>query len=123
MHRLFVLMIIILTSSSAFAKGGWHCRNTIEVACTATVCEAAKEFTPMDIHVGAGKLEVCAYSGCWQGKAQLRNIAGFAVIAAKNLKFSTGATKAAIAITIDTRDGIGTVKVEGFAQPLNCVRE
>ena len=123
MQKFFVLLFILLASSPALAKGGWHCRNTIEVACTATVCEAAKEFTPKDIHVGAGKFEVCAYSGCWQGKAQLRNIAGFAVIAAKNLKFSTGATKAAIAITIDTRDGIGTIKVDGYAEPLNCVRE
>lgn len=123
MHRFVVVLIITLASSPALAKGGWHCRNSVEVSCSATACEAAKTFTPKDIHIAEGKLEVCAYSGCWQGGARLRNFAGFAVIAAENLKFSTGSTKAAIAITIDPRDGIGTIKVEGYAEPLNCVKE
>ena len=120
------LLVVALTMSTTpvFAKDAWHCRNTIEVTCNKNTCESTTSFTPMDIDVSAtGAMEVCAYSGCWQGTGRYRARDGFLVWTAQDLKFSTGTTKASIAILIDPRDGVGLIKVDGFAEPVNCVKE
>ena len=129
MRALLVAALVVSLVSPAIAKGGWACRNTIEVNCSTTSCAASGDFTPMDIHLNpkSGAIDVCAYTGCWTGKAKVSRRAGFTVFTASRLPFKSGdqpaSSKSSIAITIDTRDGVGVIKVDSFAQPVNCVKD
>jgi hypothetical protein len=69
-----------------------------------------------------GKVSACAYSGCWEGRAQvLRKDGGF-LYAAGSYRFSTSQSKerTKVAIAIDREARVGFVLVSSFAHPLTC---
>ncbi|MFT5611738.1 MAG: hypothetical protein ACI9WC_000443 [Arenicella sp.] len=100
----------------------YQCKNDVEVQCNSSACESVdKGFTPMDVNFDStGKLSVCAYSGCWQGTADVMNTGDFMVLTGSNLEFSTSNTVQDIALTLDLSDSIATIKAGGFSQPLLC---
>lgn len=114
-------------TSTAAARSHWQCTNDIEVQCASGQCDASTgdDFTPMSITADeSGELQVCAYSGCWKGKADTQKTANFLVLTGNDLPFTSGEKETSdtenIAVTIDLNDGIGTVKAGAFAQPLLC---
>lgn len=72
----------------------------------------------------SGGMRVCAYSGCWEGTGEVFRSGRFLVLVGRDLVFSTApdspSAREDIALTIDRRDGVGTVKAGAFAQPLLC---
>ena len=100
----------------------YQCKNDVEVQCDSSGCESeANSFTAMSVDFDdTGNLSVCAYSGCWQGQADLLSAGHFTVLTAQNLKFSTSDDVQNIAIILDRIDGVAVLKAGGFAQPLLC---
>ena len=121
-HILAVLSALAVASAlPAAAATSWSCRNPIEVGCSAKTCEVAADFTAMDISLAEnGRVSVCAYSGCWEGKAVVTHRAGFVQFVASRLVFSSGGSASAMTASIDTRDRIGVIKIGGYAQPIIC---
>ena len=103
----------------------WNCRNQVEVWCAADGCAARPpdEFTPMDVSVASsGDVSICAYTGCWQGLADVARTNGRTLWTAEVLKFSTqpGAEGTAATVLIIEKDGVGFVRVGGLATPVLC---
>lgn len=105
----------------------WQCRNDIEIRCDAGKCQAEESFTPMSVSFDdAGKMSVCAYSGCWEGKGTVFNSGDFLMLSGQNLKFSTADSadmNEDIAITFDRKDNVALLKAGSFAQPLICEKD
>ncbi len=125
--RLFLVLTIL--SASAFADS-WQCRNDLEIRCADGKCAAETKdgFTPMSVSFDdSGSMNVCAYSGCWEGTGKVFSIADFLTVAGQNLKFSTSPNDAKmgqnISITIDRKDNVATLKAGSFAQPLICEKK
>jgi hypothetical protein len=105
----------------------WTCRNQVEVWCAADGCAAAnpEEFTPMDISADAsGALSVCAYTGCWAGKAKVARAEGRWLWAGDGFDFSTSqqGEKTDVTLMIVARDGVGFVRAGSLATPVLCTR-
>lgn len=113
-----------LGSVSALEK--WRCKNDLEVSCLDGGCNATHDesFTPMSISITeAGELSVCAYSGCWEGDAEIVPKERFVIVVGSKLPFSTSPDPGMaedILIAIDRSDNIALLKVDTFAQPLIC---
>lgn len=100
------------------AAGDFVCRNTAaQVSCSATGCEIETEsFTPMSVSRQGGRLEVCAYSGCWSGKLDLIRTRGDRVLL--HAKLGGGHDPAAVAY--DRKAQIATLLWGSFALPMSC---
>ncbi len=114
-------------SKSEVPLESWNCRNQIEVWCAADGCASTPpdEFTPMDIWASAdGDLSVCAYSGCWEGKAAMTSSGGRLLWSADALPFVSAIDGAAgdVTLLVLARDGVGFVRAGGLATPVLCVR-
>lgn len=110
--------------ASATAQPDWQCRNhEFEISCNSSQCERAESHTPMDIYLSDQEISVCAYTGCWEGRADTAsNMGRFLTYTGLDLPFSTQAdAKVDLSVTIDTENGVGTVLVAGlFVTPLTC---
>lgn len=107
----------------------WRCRNDLEVRCGEAGCEASGDgdFTPMSVHLDeSGSISVCAYTGCWEGAGVATGDDRFLVLTGRELEFTTAPAAepapADLAIVLDRTDGVATLKVNEFAQPLICQR-
>ena len=104
----------------------WQCNNTIEVSCVDGSCQTAEDngFTPMSVNLDeSGSMSVCAYSGCWEGSAEVLYSSEFVIFVGNQLAFSTANgkdTQANIVVSVDKKDAVGTLKVDEFAQPILC---
>ena len=103
----------------------WNCRNQVEVWCAADGCAARPpdEFTPMDVSVASsGAVSICAYTGCWEGAANVTRANGRMLWTADDLKFSTqpDAEATAATVLIIEKDGVGFVRAGGLATPVLC---
>lgn len=123
------MMISLAALALAAAAGdaaGWSCRNDVEIACRDGACEAAQkgEFTPLDISADPkGDVSVCVYSGCWTTTARPVRRAGRLLWTIDRARWSDKPeTDARITLLIDTKEGVGFVRVDGFASPLICRR-
>lgn len=130
-RRQSMLEIALAALLGAYREGAppdaWRCRNQVEVWCAADGCAAASPdaFTPMDISARAdGALSVCAYTGCWAGKAKVARAGGRWLWAGDGFPFSssTDAEKADVTLVIVARDGVGFVRAGGLATPVLCTR-
>lgn len=73
-----------------------------------------------------GKMDVCAYSGCWQGLGSVQSSGDFRIWVGHDLSFSTAPhteNQQDIAIVLDLSDGIATLKAGAFAHPLRCTEQ
>jgi hypothetical protein len=102
----------------------YNCTNDIEIQCDASGCvyDKNQQFTPMNVNFNnLGNLSVCAYSGCYEGVAEIRTQAEFLILHGERFPFSTDDDLLHnIAISLDLNDNIGVIKVGAFAQPLSC---
>lgn len=119
--------LLMRASISETPPESWNCRNQIEVWCAADGCAATPpgESTPMDIWARAdGDLSVCAYSGCWEGKATVSAVAGRLVWIGDNLPFVSAIEGAAgdVTLLVMAKDGVGFVRAGGIATPVLCHR-
>jgi hypothetical protein len=121
------LALMLGGSKEGLPRDAWNCRNQVEVWCAADGCAATNpdEFTPLDISANAsGALSVCAYSGCWTGKAAVARAEGRWLWAGDGFPFSTSQNGEATDVTlvIVARDGVGFVRAGGLATPVLCTR-
>lgn len=109
--------------AGATPAGQVSCRNAeLEISCGQGKCTAAESFTPMAVTLGMqGRLSVCAYSGCWEGRARMRREGRFRIFTGIALEW-TGTTpgRADFAVIFDTSDRVAILKGAGFAHPLVC---
>jgi hypothetical protein len=117
---------ILLGSTSANAKQ-WVCSNqAAEISCGKTGCNVAEGFTPMSVGLDTkGKMSVCAYSGCWEGKAsKIVKTGSYTTFYSNRLKWSqnegTGPSYIDASVTIDRRQSYATMLAAGYAHPMTC---
>ncbi|MDZ7628577.1 MAG: hypothetical protein U5J99_09290 [Parvularculaceae bacterium] len=123
----FLVLALLGATREGMPADVWSCRNQVEVWCTADGCAATNpdEFTPMDISADAnGDLSVCAYTGCWSGKAKVARAEDRWLWAGDGLPFSTSGdrAKADVTLLIAAKDGVGFVRAGGLATPVLCTR-
>jgi len=124
----FLLVAALLSSSkSEIPPDAWHCKNDIEVWCSVDGCAAkdADETTPMSISASrSGAYSVCAYTGCWEGQADVIDAAGRLLWVANDVPFSSqpDGFRADVSLMIIEGDGVGFVRVGSIASPLLCLR-
>ena len=126
--KILILLLMLMANHSELPPDTWACTNQIEVWCTVDSCAAkdADEMTPLRISARRdGVFSVCAYTGCWEGKASLTDNNGRLLWAADQAAFSSrpeGGLEADISLMIVEKDGVGFVRVGGIATPLLCLR-
>ena len=104
----------------------WSCRNiTAEISCQEGICNVALDgdFTPMELTLDAdGGLSLCAYSGCWSGKAEKVSTAGnyFSVIGLGLPWSGTDGAPADISATLNMKTMVATVLTDDYAHPMTC---
>lgn len=122
--RAFIAIFILCLSCKTAAAETWSCKNDMEIHCQHGACEASRNFTPMDITLNTkGTISICAYTGCWEGKADITQNGRYLVFIGHNLPFSSSPTKEngqSALVSIDRMDSVGIVKVASFTQPLIC---
>lgn len=125
--RMCMPWLVGLSPMAAHAAD-WNCRNTdMEIRCDSGRCQASPEggFTPFDVTIGdeGRRLSVCAYSGCWEGKARRLASGRHVLVSGRDLAWNgTTPGKADFIVGLDMEDGLGFVQGEGFAMPMSCVR-
>lgn len=119
------LLACLFLAAGTGPAAAWLCRNAdLEVTCNDQGCQAAEAFTPMDVFLSEeGRMAVCAYSGCWEGRAnQIVRTDDYLILAASALPWSgSGGSAAAIGVLLDKESGIAVINGAGFAHPLQCV--
>lgn len=121
--KLAPLLILCLLLAATASAANWQCRNDLEIRCGSGNCQAetGDAFTPMSVSFDdAGRMSVCAYSGCWEGTGKVLQNENFMSVTGHKLKFSTGDSTESIAILFDRNDDVALLKVGEFAQPLVC---
>lgn len=118
-------LIMTLVLATPIATGqGWECRNeAVEITCDAETCAVSETHTPMHVHIDAGRMSVCAYTGCWKGEASVVATAGqFMWITGEALPYSAVPDSTAnMALQLDRETQIATLIVSGgFAHPMQC---
>lgn len=104
----------------------WSCTNPdIEVMCSEKKCESHTDFTPMSVTFEErGALSICAYSGCWEGRGEIRTFHEYRIIRGNNLPFSTShaLSHEAFILLLNTHDHSAMIQGGGFSMPLRCER-
>jgi len=126
MKKIIGFILVINTSLALAAE--WNCRNNeMEVTCSSEKCELAEAgtFTPMSVSfTDKGKMEVCYYTGCWEGVGKVFSNKNHMIISGYALKLSSGtggmALGAEFLIALDTKDNVSLIKINGYAMPMPC---
>jgi len=125
-----ILALLAGCTSKPTPAGNWTCRNeSTEISCDGKTCTVSLpgDFTPMSLRVDTqGNLSLCAYSGCWEGKASKTTIADdYFTASGTGLKRSGttgGATDSTgrLSVTIDMNTGTAILLAENYAHPMTC---
>lgn len=124
---LLFVVTALLAAPSAFAASNsdWTCRNTdMEISCSKGTCSSSKpgEFTPMSVSLSGQTLNVCAYSGCWDGKAATLTDQHL-IYAHSDTMIWSGPDKkdpATFQFALNKTQKLAVIIGEGFAQPVHC---
>lgn len=80
----------------------------------------------MDVSLStAGEMQICAYSGCWQGDAKGILVSGrYVTLTGDDLRWSHEPAKTGVegSITIDTSRMTAVLVIEEFAHPMSCTK-
>ncbi len=105
------------------------CSNgRLEIQCDSTGCgaEDSASVTPMELTLDdSGAYSACAYSGCWEGRAEVLITGAHLILHATRAPFSSGDSEGdgdPLVVSVDLADDIAVLKVGPFAQPLKCRR-
>lgn len=131
MNKTFALSMLISTSligctSQPTPAMEWSCRNTfVEIACQGQDCTVAlpDDYTPMELTFdSSGGISLCAYSGCWSGKAEKISTTGnyFSVIALALPWSGTDGAPSDISATINMETVMATIITSDFSHPMSC---
>lgn len=103
------------------------CSNgKLEIQCDSTGCnaESSSSVTSMQLTLNnLGDYSACAYSGCWEGQAEVLQTDSHLILHSHEAPFVSGDSKtneASLVISVDLADNIAVLKVDSFAQPLQC---
>lgn len=121
----FAYTLFLCTFSSITLAQSWQCRNaSAEISCDQKTCDINQDgFTPFDISTnGKNELSVCAYTGCWDGKAKVFQSKNYLIVVSHYLQWSHNAkpSPTAFILNIDTKSKLGFIQGEGFAMPVHC---
>lgn len=119
----FLLMVSPVFAQADDHPQGWTCRNKdLEIICGDGSCKTSDAFTPMDVHLSGSRLTVAAYSGFWEGDAEVTRDGTLIYAFSTSLKWSgSGAgTDATFQLAIDGSNKLAVILGEGFAQPMHC---
>ena len=105
------------------------CSNgRLEVQCDPVGCRVADSasVTPMELTLDdSGAYSACAYSGCWEGQAEVLKTEAHLVLHATQAPFLSGSSRTnggPIIVSVDLADDVAVLKLGPFAQPLQCRR-
>ncbi|MDW9414243.1 hypothetical protein GOB15_07185 [Sinorhizobium meliloti] len=121
-----VSMAALLASVEAFAASNdCSCRNgEFEISCDSDRCESSESFTPAGggVNTSTKDMSVCAYSGCWEGKADSIITSQDHIIAySDQLKGNNPGLQPTSAAIIIDRETLGaTLNAFGFQSPMSC---
>ena len=121
-------VFMLMSSRSSLPPDVWACENQIEVWCAVDGCaaKAEDETTPLDIWARSdtGQFSICAYTGCWEGQAEVTEARERLLWAADGVEFTSGqgGFAADVSLMIVKKDGVGFIRVGGLATPLLCLR-
>lgn len=120
----FPLTIALLAASSPGAARDFSCRNEVsEVRCVEGECEVATSgFTPMQLTRSGGTLQLCAYSGCWEGPIRIaRKQSGIEFLQAR-VKRDGGGKKDWSVVSVMFSEHSGAVQLHwgAFVNVLGC---
>lgn len=116
------LLASLLISAPATAAD-WSCSNrgVAEIRCDADSCEIEREsFTPMELSIAPGRVEICAFSGCFPGRVSLRRTAGPNILFHAIVRL--GGASQPMAVILDTSTGTALMRWNGFANVMRCER-
>ncbi|WFU51366.1 hypothetical protein [Sinorhizobium terangae] len=119
-------IVIILSPFDAFAaSGAYSCSNgEFEIRCNAYKCESSEDFTPAGggVDTGTKDMSVCAYSGCWEGKADsIIASAGHIIAYSDQLQANNPGLQPTSAAIVINRETLGaTLNAFGFQSPMSC---
>lgn len=118
----FRLAYLVLTAITPFAAApaaaqDFNCRNeAAEIRCQKLGCQVAtQDFTPMSLSRTGAKLEICAYSGCWQGRIEFRRTRG-----AVTMLLTTVRGGEPLSVIYDAPARTALMRWGDFAQPMTC---
>ncbi len=103
-----------------------NCR--LEIQCDTRGCrvEDSESATPMEVTLDdSGSYSACAYSGCWEGQAEVLKTETHLILHATQAPFFSGGSSTdgkPMVVSVDLTDDIAVLKVGPFAQPLQCRR-
>lgn len=120
-----IITILLFTLPATAFSSAWRCRNNnLEIHCNSGKCQAspAGTFTPFDITFTAdGDMDICAYTGCWQGRGKVTRSGKHILISGHGLVWTgTEPDRADFIVALDTSDKVGFIKGAGFAMPILC---
>ncbi len=121
-----ILAVLVGCTSPPTPSMEWSCRNiTTEISCQEGICDVALtgDFTPMELTLDAdGGLSLCAYSGCWSGRAEKVSTAGnyFSVIGIGLPWSGTNGTSADISVMLNMETMVATLLTHDYAHPMIC---
>lgn len=118
--------ILAIFLPSVATASGWDCSNQdMEITCTAGRCSNSAAFTPLQVTLtDKGKLSVCAYSGCWQGKGRVVSSSRYLFVSASQLQWiGVQPGQESFALVLDRQDRTALLKGGGFALPMLCVKQ
>lgn len=124
------LLMMPLVLAAGPAEAAWRCRNPdLEVGCSGGRCEATvgEGFTPMDIVFAEdGSVDACVYSGCWIGQGQVAGDDRYLSLWLREAEFTPQINeepvRGELALLLDRQEGVATLMLAAFVQPLVCQR-
>ncbi len=121
MRRVPILLFMLSISTPSVAQ--WNCsnRDIAEIQCGNDGCEIKQDsFTPMELSIDPGRVEICAYSGCFPGRIRIRRTADGNVLFHASVRI--GGENRPMSVILDTSTGTALMRWGGLANVMRCTR-
>lgn len=128
MNAIKVAMAVcaLTTTTVQAAQPSLHCTNrTMEARCDGGQCSTMNEgFTPVQLTREGKRIELCAYSGCWEGKVSHRHEIGSNEFLLADLRDSEQGSAPAdkVAVMLNQATRHAQVSFADFALVMECSR-
>ncbi len=103
----------------------WVCQNDYEAHCSTEGCAIYQgdDFTSASVLLSSeGELEICLYSGCWQGQSEVLADSPYLVLQGKHLQWNNPYTsnQQQALLSLERATNLATLQVAGFQLALLC---
>jgi hypothetical protein len=104
------------------AAQNFSCSNkTAEIRCASGACQIATEgYTPMALSRRGKTLEICAYSGCYQGAIAFQRMRGGVTHLYARVKRDGGNEVTPLSVLYDAAGKTAQLRWEGFSSAMIC---